>query len=194
MMTSRRLRIHGVTLRSGQVALRPLTEDDWELVVGWWNDPEIASYSDSNEGPYSLAQVQEIVRAISRCAYCFVIEFEGRPVGECWLQAMNLDRILRRNPGLDCRRIDIEIEKAYWGRGIGTAAIRMLVEFGFETDDADAIFAMDVADANPRSRRAFEKAGFELYDAVSQPADARANASYDLVNWAKRHVRRLAAE
>ncbi len=193
-MASDRLRAHEVTLRSGPVALRPLTEDDWGLVLGWWNDPDIASYSDSNESQYSLAQVQEIVRSISRHAYCFVIEFESRPVGECWLQEMNLERILRRNPALDCRRIDIEIEKAYWGRRIGTAAIRMLVEFGFEREGADAIFAMDVADDNPRSRRAFEKAGFELYDTVSKPAGAHEKVRHGLVIWSKRHVERLAAE
>ena len=193
-MASDRLRTHEVTLWSGMVALRPLTEDDWDLVLGWWNDPEIAVYADSNESQYSLAQVQEIVRSISRHAYCFVIEVESRPVGECWLQEMNLERILRQNPGLDCRRIDIEIEKAYWGRGIGTAAIRMLVEFGFERKGADAIFAMDVADDNPRSRRAFERAGFGLYDTVPQPAGARAKASYDFVHWAKRHVGSPAAE
>ena len=193
-MTGGRLRAHEVTLRSGPVVLRPLTEDDWGLVLGWWNDPDIAAYSDSNEGPYSLGQVQKIMRGISRHAYCFVVEFESRPVGECWLQEMNLERILRRNPGLDCRRIDIEIEKAYWGRGIGTAAIRLLVDFGFEGEGADAIFAMDVADDNPRSRRAFEKAGFELYETVSKPAGARVNVRHDLVVWSKRHVGRLAAE
>ena len=193
-MATDRLRTHEVTLWSGMVALRPLTEDDWGLVVGWWNDPEIAAYSDSNEGPYSLGQVQKIMRGLSRCAYCFVIEFEGRPLGECWLQEMNLERVLRRNPGLDCRRIDIEIEKAYWGRGIGTAAIRMLTEFGFETEEADAIFAIDVAGDNPRSRKAFEKAGFELYDTVSKTAGARVNVRHDLVIWSKRHVGTLATE
>ncbi len=189
-MPSDRLRTHDVTLRSGAVTLRPLTEADWDLVVGWWNDPDIAYYDDSNEGQYSLAQVQEIVRGISRSAYCFVIEFEDRPVGECWLQAMNVERVLRRYPGLDCRRIDIEIEKDYWGRGIGTAAIRLLVEFGFETEAADAVFAMDVAGDNPGSRRAFEKIGFELYDTVEQPAGARASLSHDLVIWKQAHGRK----
>ena len=51
---SGRLRIHDVTLGAGAVVLRPLTEGDWELVVGLWNDPEVASYSDANEGEYSL--------------------------------------------------------------------------------------------------------------------------------------------
>ena len=181
MMDGDKVRAHGVTLRSGAVGLRPLTEDDWDLVVGWWNDPEIACYADAEPSAYSPVQVRAIVRGISRCAFCFIIEFEGRPVGECWLQAMNLERILRRNPGLDCRRIDIEIQKDHWDRGIGTAAIRLLVAFGFEREGADAIFAMDVADDNPRSRRAFEKAGFKLYDTVRQPAGAGAAVTYDLV-------------
>ena len=193
-MASDRLRTHDVTLRSGHVVLRPLTEDDWDLVVGWWNDPEISYYADSNESEYSRAQVQEIVRGISRRAYCFVIEFEGRPVGECWLQEMNMKRILERNPGLDCRRIDLAIEKASWGQGIGTAAIRLLVGFGFETEEADAIFAMEIADYNTRSRRAFEKVGFELYDTVKQPAGARARVNHDLVIRANRHRGGLAAE
>ena len=134
------------------------------------------------------------MRGISRSAFCFIIEFEGRPVGECWLQEMNLERVLRRTRGLDCRRIDLEIEKAYWGRGIGTAAIRLLVELGLEREGADAIFAMDVAGDNPRSRRAFEKAGFELYATVPQPSGGRASARHDLVIWAKRHIGMLAAE
>ena len=193
-MASGKLRRHDVTLRSGPVRLRPLTEGDWDLVVGWWNDPEIAYFADAEPSKYTVRQVQEIVRGISRCAYCFVIEFEGRPVGECWLQAMNLKRILRRNPRLDCRRIDLAIEKGFWGLGIGTAAIRLLVEFGFESECADAIFAMDVADYNRGSRRAFEKAGFELYDTVPQPAGARARVRHDLVIRAERHLGGLAGE
>ena len=189
-----RLRTHDVTLGEGPVTLRPLTEDDWDLVVGWWNDPDIASYADAEPSVYSHTQVQEIVRGISDSAYCFVIEFKGRPVGECWLQEMNVQRILDRNPGLDCRRVPLEIEKDYWGRGIGTAAIRLLVEFGFETEGAEAIFAMDVADYNPGSRRAFEKAGFELYDTVPQPPGDRASVRHDLVIWADRRSGGPAAE
>ena len=189
-MPSDRLRTHDVTLRSGAVTLRPLTEADWDLVAGWWNDPDIAYYDDSNEAQYSRTQVQEIVRGISRKAFCFVIEFEGRPVGECWLQEMNVERVLRRYPGLDCRRIDIEIEKDYWGRGIGSTAIGLLVGFGLESEGADAVFAIDVAGDNPGSRQAFEKAGFELYDTVEQPAGARASFSHDLVIWKQAHRRK----
>ena len=186
-MASKRLRTHNVTLQAGPVVLRPLTEGDWGLVLGWWNDAEIAYYDDSNEGAYSLAQVQGIVRGISRTAFCFVIEFEGRPVGECWLQAMNVERVLRRYPGLDCRRIDIEIEKDYWGLGIGSTAIGLLVAFGLESEGADAIFAMDVADDNLGSRRAFEKAGFGVEGERGEGRDVRLEGEgtgrCDLVVW-----------
>ena len=193
-MASDRLRTHDVTLRTGHVVLRPLTEDDWDLVVGWWNDPQIADFADAEPSKYTARQVQKIVRGISSRAYCFIIEFEGRPVGECWLQEMNMKRILERNPGLDCRRIDLAIEKASWGQGIGTAAIRLLVGFGFESECADAIFAMDVADYNRGSRRAVEKAGFELCDTVPQPAGARARVRHDLVIRAERGVGGMAEE
>ena len=170
-----RVRRHDVTLGAGAVVLRPLTEGDWELVLGWWNDPEIASYSDSNEGEYSLGQVQKIMRSISRSAYCFVIEFEGRPVGECWLQEMNMERILRRYAGLDCRRIDIEIQKDFWDRGIGSTAIGLLVGFGFDTEGADGIFAVDVGEENGRSLRAFGKSGFV--------EEGEREGRFDLVVW-----------
>ncbi len=178
---SGRLRIHDVTLRAGSVRLRPLTEDDWELVVGLWNDPEVAYYSDEEPRTYTTEQVQGIVRGISWTGFCFVIEFEGRPVGECWLQEMNVERILRRYPGLDCRRIDIEIQKDSWDRGIGSTAIGLLVSFGFEAEGADGIFAVDVGEENGRSLRAFGKNGFEV--------DGVEGKRFDLVVWAEEGVR-----
>ena len=70
----------------------------------------------------------------------------------------------------------------------------MLVEFGFETEGADAIFAMEIADYNTRSRRAFETAGFELCDTVPQPAGAPARVRHDLVIRAERGVGGMAEE
>ena len=170
-----RVRRHDVRLRAGAVTLRPLTEGDWGLVLGWWNDPEIAYYSDEEPRTYTTEQVQGIVRGISWAGFCFVIEFEGTAVGECWLQEMNVERILRRYPGLDCRRIDIEIQKDFWDRGIGSTAIGLLVGFGFEAEGADGIFAVDVGEENGRSLRAFRKAGFGV--------DGEREGRFDLVVW-----------
>jgi RimJ/RimL family protein N-acetyltransferase len=99
----------------------------------------------------------------------YMIVHEGRPVGECWLQQLNLPDVQQRLRGRDARRIDLSIgEPGLWGRGLGTEAIGALVELGFQDAGTDAIVACHVAEDNPRSRRAFEKNGFvEL-----GPADA----------------------
>ena len=96
---------------------------------------------------------------------------------------MNLDRILTQHPGKDLRRIDIEIgEKQLWGRGIGTEAIRMLVEFGFERERADAIFGLLAdEDFNPRSIRAFQKAGLAIDATRQEPPGAKARYATDLI-------------
>jgi RimJ/RimL family protein N-acetyltransferase len=95
---------------------------------------------------------------------------------------MNLERILNRNPGLDCRRIDIMIgEKSLWGQGIGTEAIGLLTRFGFDDEHVDAIFGCDIADTNPHSRRAFEKNGYVVDEVHRTPSGNKATRTYNLV-------------
>jgi RimJ/RimL family protein N-acetyltransferase len=177
-----RLRPHSVTLCGERVTLRPMTEDDWDLLLRWNNDPEVLYFSEGDEVcQYTLDQVQQIYRGVSQRAFCFMVEVGGVPIGECWLQQMNLARILDRYPGKDCRRIDLMIgEKAWWGQGLGTDVIHLLVRFAFE-QGADLVFGCDVADSNPASLRAFQRAGFRPEDTLDQPAGAKACRRYDLV-------------
>ncbi|MHC4593186.1 MAG: GNAT family N-acetyltransferase, partial [Planctomycetota bacterium] len=137
------IREHNVTLRDEDLVLRPMTEADWDILSEWNCDPEVLYYSEGDHvQEYDLARVQQIYRGTSQNAFCFVIEFEGAPIGECWLQRMNLERILAEYPGRDCRRIDLMIgEKELWGRGLGTRTIRLLVELAFGQEKADAVFA-----------------------------------------------------
>ena len=155
------LQSHDVYLMGDHVTLRPMTEDDWHLLLKWNNDPEVMKYVDHGDfSPIALDEVRSIYRWVSTHAHCFIIEVEGRSIGECWLQRMNLRRILEQLRGQDIRRIDLAIgEKELWGRGYGSEAITLLVEYGFARKSADAIFGIVSAD-NERSLRAFEKCGF----------------------------------
>lgn len=178
-----KLKQHNITLRTGQIVLRPMTEEDWDILLKWNSDPEILYFSEGDDvKSYSLEQVQRIYRSVSQRAFCFIIEHDGKPIGECWLQQMNLERVLANHPGLDCRRIDLIIgEKDLWGKGIGTEVVRLLAMFGFEQENADAIFACDVGDYNVGSLRMFEKAGFEICAKVKQRPGSKGSHSYDLV-------------
>lgn len=176
-----KLKTHDVTLREGNLVLRPLTEDDWQHLHKWNSDPEVLYYADGNADGYSMEMVKRIYRGVCKDAYCFIIEFKGRPIGECYLQKMNLERILQKMPGQDLRRIDIMIgEKEFWGKGIGTDAVQLLVEFGFEKEKADAIFGCGVNDYNDRSMKMFRKLGFEVHSEIEEKSKG-GSLAYDMI-------------
>lgn len=170
---------HNVHLGEGRVRLRPLTEGDWETLLRWNSDAEVLYYCEGDDvAAYGLEDIHGIYRSVCRSAFCFVIEVEGAPVGECWLQRMNLDWISERFPGQDLRRIDLMVgEKALWGRGIGSEAIRLPARFGFEREGMDAVFGCCIADYNPRSLGAFRRAGFEVWQVLPEPPGRKAARS-----------------
>lgn len=177
------LKTHDITLRIGRLVLRPLTERDWDILLRWNSDPEVLYFSEGTDvSSRTLEEVQNIYRRVSQEAFCFIVEFDGKPVGECWLQKMNLPRVSVRHAGLDCRRVDLMIgEKKYWHRGIGAGAVLLLAEFGFEREKADMIFACDVAEYNVASLNMFRKCGFEVDSSYPQPLGGKAKTCYDLV-------------
>ncbi len=86
-----RLREHDISLRGAAVTLRPLTEDDWGILLPWGSDPEVLWFSEGDDvQSYSLEDIQGIYREVSQAAFCFVIELDGRAIGDCWLQEMNI--------------------------------------------------------------------------------------------------------
>ncbi len=177
------LHTHTITLRGERVTLRPMTEADWPLLLRWNSDPEVLYFSEGDDvQSYSLADVQDIYRTTSQTALCFIMEYQGQPIGECWLQRMNMERILSAYPGYDLRRIDLMIgEKLLWGQGLGTEVIGLLTRLAFEQEGADYVFGVGVADYNPRSRRAFEKNDYRLVAHNPEPPGMKARFTLDLL-------------
>lgn len=176
------IKTHNITLRGGDVTLRPMTENDWDVLVKWNSDPEILYFTEGVDGrSYDVEIVHRIYRGASQNAYCFIIEYKGEPVGECWLQRMNRERIIEKYPDKDCRRIDIMIgEKGLWGHGIGSKVIRMLAEFGFMQDGAGIIISNPYED-NIRSIRAARNAGFEAGERYDDMPFGKSHYAIDMI-------------
>jgi RimJ/RimL family protein N-acetyltransferase len=174
--------LHGQTSRGVQVRLRPLTEADWAILYRWNRDPEVLYYSEGDDvDAYAPEEVRGIFCQVSQTAFCFIIEADGVPVGECWLQAHNYERVLRQYPDLDCRRIDLSIgDKARWGQGIGTETIRILTDYAFLDQGADLIYNCEIGDYNPRSWRAFQRVGYEIVAERAYPPGGKARVGFDL--------------
>jgi len=176
-----RLRGHDVVLVDGPLVLRPLTEDDWDIVAAWNTDPRVLWFSDNGAvEERSIADVQAIYREVSHDAEMFVIEHEGVAVGDGWVQQMNLARITTAFPDQRLARVDLQLAHDVWGRGMGTRAIRLLTARAFDRGD-DLVFAVDVADFNHRSRRAFLRCGFVPWRRVPSPPGAKTALVHDLV-------------
>jgi aminoglycoside 6'-N-acetyltransferase len=176
------IRPHSVTLRDGPLVLRPLTEDDWEILAKWGRDSEVLYFTEGDKvESYTLKEIQGIYRSVAQNAFCFLAELDGLPIGEGWLQKMNIPAISERHPGKNLRRIDLSIgEKSLWGKGWGSRMITLLTRFGFEQENADAIYGL-VEGHNPRSRRAFEKAGYVLEREEPQPPGGKSTVGWELV-------------
>ncbi|HEX9896863.1 MAG TPA: GNAT family N-acetyltransferase [Dehalococcoidales bacterium] len=172
------LKEHSYTLRGEKVVLRPMTEDDWQVLARWETDPEVIYWADSDpKETRTLEEVQYIFRTVSQNAYCFVVEVEGTPIGSCWLQRMNMEEILEKYSGQDCWRIDLAFEKDSWGRGYGTDTIRTLTQFAFEHEKADIVFG-GVSDYNEHSQRTFIRAGYKLILKLEDPPGSKAQYTY----------------
>lgn len=165
-MDTNTIRTHDIILCGAAngyaVKLVPLTDEHLPLLYRWNSDPEVLYWSEEDDVESNDAEtVRMIYGHVSQHAFCFLIEADEVPIGECWLQEMNLPHIRERYPaGTDVRRIDMMIgEKDWWNRGIGTEVIRLLCDFAFQQEHVQVLSCF-CDDYNVRSRRAFEKNGF----------------------------------
>ena len=146
-----------------KIVLRPTSDADIPLLQQLNSDPEVLYWSSDDTEPYHEKTVCDIWGMVSQNAYCFIVEIDDTPIGDCWLQKMNLPEVQKLyDPNLDVRRIDMSIGLVdYWGKGIGTRMISMLTKFAFEKDGADVIHCI-CNDNNIRSNRVWQKLGYQL--------------------------------
>lgn len=146
-------------LEGAQVRLRPMTAADADgPYLRWMNDPEITRYLESRDRTYTPADLRSYIEeTVSNPAnHFFAIELleDGRHVGNIKLGPVEW-RHGRGDIGI------IVGERAVWGRGIATEAVRLLstwalAEMGLRKVTAGAY------SSNAGSVRAFERAGFHV--------------------------------
>ncbi len=139
------------------VSLRPRADDDLDILF------EIAADMDTweernPEPPGPLTRDQFIARMARRAeseasgdSVSFVVDVDGAAVGGTSL--FNFDMFARH------AEAGINLAPSARGRGIGTAAIALLVEFGFARRNLRRIHLQAIA-SNAAAIRAYEKAGF----------------------------------
>lgn len=159
------IQTHGITLSCADdrhtIVLRPLCDAHLPHLYRWNADPEVVYWADTgNVDAFEEEDVRGMYASVSRHTLCFLVEVDGAPIGDCWLQEMNLTEVSAQYPGLDVRRIDMTIgEKSLWGQKIGTSVIEALIEYAFQALTVDVLYCF-IADYNIRSQKLLLRQGF----------------------------------
>lgn len=148
-------------LKGEKVLLRPVRKTDLENFLKWFNDPEVAQYlaiylpmTDIGEekwieGLSTLQAGKEIVFVIEACGDDSFV-----PIGNCGLHRINWkDRDAEAGMAIG--------EKDYWGKGYGTEALELLLEYGFDQLNLHRV-STGAYEFNERSIRTQQKAGFQI--------------------------------
>jgi RimJ/RimL family protein N-acetyltransferase len=148
-------RWHKPTLVGELVTLRPVSVEDadamWEMV----NDPEGKELTDTT-ATFTYEQIRDWCSSRpdedERLDLAIVENATGDYVGEAVLNEYDADR--------DSANFRIALRgPAWYGRGLGTEATRLIVDHGLGAIGLRAI-TLSVLAVNPRAIRAYEKARF----------------------------------
>lgn len=143
--------LHGETVR-----LRPITEADAETMFASFGDEE-GNRLTGTHGTFTLEQVQRhyarVGDADDRADYAIVLQSDPE---------LLLGEVVLNDIDWDNRQASFRIALVgphVYGKGYGTQATRLIVQYGFEQLDLHRI-ELEVYDFNPRAQRVYEKAGF----------------------------------
>ena len=142
-------------LHCGICLVRPWRESDAAAITPHANDRDVwLNLRDRFPHPYRTADAVEYIRSVAsqRPLVSFVIVVGDDPAGGIGLRLG--EDIERRSA-----EIGYWIGRAYWGRGITTAAVRAVTTYAFASLDLLRVFALPFTD-NAASVRVLEKAGY----------------------------------
>jgi len=162
-------------LTGKHVYLRPLDRNDLTYILKWSNDPEIRGLT-GEVRPMSLAKVEEFYERVKsddqRVWFIIALQEDDRVIGEAGL--------LRMFPAWRTTDLTIIIgERETWGKGYGTEAINLLLDYAFGYLNFHRV-AIGVVCLNEAALGFYEKVGFRK-EGVQREGYYYNHAYYDFV-------------
>lgn len=163
-------------LKGEKVLLRPMIRDDIARQHQFDQDPELYVLDGAEPRPAPIEAAERFydnrTRADDHMAP-FAIEADGVYIGSCELSGLQ-DRHRSLSIGIQIG------DRAYWGRGYGRDAVRVLLRYGFELCGARRIVLTTHA-KNERAIRCYRACGF-IEEGRPRKAAWIAGEYTDLVN------------
>lgn len=137
--------------------LSPLNMEDADQYTEWLNDLELTLHLGMRILPLTREKEREMLERIQKDEHSHVFGIVDRKtdrlIGNCGLH--NVDPVHRS------AEFGIFVgDKAFWNRGYGEDATRLMLDYGFNLLNLNNIM-LSVLDFNQRAIRCYEKCGFQ---------------------------------
>lgn len=141
-----------------RIFLSQVLHEDMALNARWFSDLELTAYTGSVGTSYTTEQEQEwydnLAKNRTDPAFAIIVREGQRMIGNV--------QLMRVNHQHGTAELGIAIgDKAYWGQGYGSEAVRLMTDYGFTFLSLNTIFLWHAA-FNQRGHRAYLKAGFAM--------------------------------
>lgn len=146
-------------LKGESIYLRPLgREDAGETYLGWLNDPEVTRYLETGAFPTTLAELERYCEGLAdqrdQVMLAIVDRETDSHIGNIKLGPINWIH----------RRATLGIlvgDRRFWGRGVGTEATRLMVEYAFDRLGLNRV-DLGVHAEHAAAVRVYERIGFKV--------------------------------
>lgn len=150
---------------AARVMLAPIMRADARVLFKWINDRELvllsSAYRPVHE-PTHAEWLRDLPHRADAVAFAVRLRRSRRLIGVCQLTGIN--RVHRS------AELQIRIGDARWrGRGLGTEAVRLLVDFAFNDLNLHRV-GLQVFRTNARAIRSYERAGFRREGTLREAA------------------------
>jgi RimJ/RimL family protein N-acetyltransferase len=175
-------------LETERLILRPINEDDVDVLVALDRDPEVMRYINGGK-PTPRSEMEAIVRSRIGQRWLAFERSTGEFVG--WFG-------LRGSDGDHDRGLGYRLRRASWGQGFATEGSLALIDLAFTHLGAERVRA-DTMTVNTPSRRVMERCGlryvrtFHLDWPETIEGTELGDVEYELLkaDWARRPARRV---
>jgi RimJ/RimL family protein N-acetyltransferase len=134
--------------------LSPISLDDASQYAEWLNSEEVFKYLLTGTNIISFESEKEVLLRLSKEHVYGIVDIESEIlIGNVGL--ININHIHKTS------EVGIFIgNKEYWGKGYGTEALQLLIDYSFRILGLENIM-LRVFDYNVRARKSYEKVGFK---------------------------------
>ena len=145
-------------LQGQKTTIRPLEEEDAELLFSWYNNQDVNLWSTGAWPFNTMLSMQDIIeRFIERdpdCTRYGVLAENGQLIGTIGFRELNI-------PARSATVFVTIGDQAYWDRGYGSDALITLCRFLFLQWNLHRL-SLDTWEGNGRALEAYQKAGFRV--------------------------------